>query len=128
MEVGRVELPAQAALTPATPLVVSVQVANTTDAGAPFTIEAVMGAATVDGHTGQLLADHLTVESAVAPASGQCAGADFGETSSTAIAKGASATFCIRVSLASDTPARVQGSAALLTLPVTATQLPMNAR
>lgn len=125
MDVGGVTLQQEAALTPTTPLHASVHVANATDAGAPFTIEVVMGAASVDGTSSQVLADHLTVESAVAPSSGECAGADFGESASTHIAKGDAATFCLRVSLPDDAPATLQALSAGITLPLTATQLPL---
>jgi predicted ribosomally synthesized peptide with SipW-like signal peptide len=112
------------AITPEKPLYATVRVANTTNAGGPFTITAALGTPTVTSASPTGLAAALTVQSAPMPASGECSGATYTSApASAAVAKNASATFCLRLSLPSTASEALMQATATVTVPVTATQV-----
>jgi hypothetical protein len=112
------------ALTPDNPVYATVKVANATNAGGPFTLNAALGTPTVTHASVAALASTLTVQTARMPASGQCSGATYTSTpASASIAKDASATFCLRMSLPSTAPESLTQATATVTVPVTATQI-----
>lgn len=110
-------------LTPTTPIHAAVSVRNATNAGGTFKVLAATGPAVISNATIPALTTSLTVQTAPAPASGDCAAATFGATrASVSIAKGAAAVICVRVSLPANAPETLRGATATITVPVTVSQ------
>lgn len=111
-------------LTPTSPAYAMLTLSNRTDAGSPFTVRAGLGTPRVSNATVAQLATSLSVQTAVAPASGQCSAATYGATPASAdISKGGAAQFCVRMSLPADAAESLSNASATVAIPVTATQL-----
>ncbi|GAA1672287.1 hypothetical protein GCM10010977_17560 [Citricoccus zhacaiensis] len=113
------------ALTPKTPVYSIITVKNAANAGGRFSIRATMGTPTAQS-SDPILAANLKghVLTAQMPGSTTCADATYTAQPATAtIAKGATARYCVKMSLPADTPAMLTPSTATVTIPVTATQI-----
>lgn len=112
------------ALTPTTPVYVAAAVHNGTNASGPFTVQVSAGKPIVSKASKVELVSALTVRTALMPASGDCAQADYSvATAHTTIAKGATATICIRASLPTNAPESLQQATAAIAVPITVVQL-----
>lgn len=119
-----------ATVKPGTPVFATVTVRNTTTAGTPMSVTALMGAPAVVNPSTPGLGTALTARTALAPATGGCAQADYPATNtgvSTVIAHGDTARFCVRVTLPQNAPATLAQHTATIAATVTVTQQPRGA-
>lgn len=101
----------------------AVNVTVPTNASAPFTVAATVGAPQVTNPSVAQLRDHLRISVAVAPASGRCAEVTtWAPAASARITKGGAAGFCIRIQLLPGAPETVRGATAGISVPVTVNQ------
>lgn len=107
------------ALTPNTPVELTVTLANQSDAGAGLDLRATLGTATIESDNAALPAA-IAVQSAV----GSCdAATEFGPTATAAIGQGAAQDFCVRLSLPTSAPATLAQSEATVAIPVDVVQI-----
>ncbi|XAS71213.1 SipW-dependent-type signal peptide-containing protein [Micrococcaceae bacterium Sec5.1] len=106
----------------------SIGIGNASDAGGVFDITVTATAPTVSNVSGGTMAGYLTVTAASAASSTACSsasgyqpltGAGF---TTPAIAKGATATLCFKVTLDAAAPSSVEGNSVSITLPLHARQ------
>ncbi|WMY78003.1 hypothetical protein [Citricoccus sp. I39-566] len=103
----------KSALTPTTPVYVTLTLSNHSDATAGLDLTATVGKAAVISATAGL-ARAVTVETAA----GRCAAASFAPTSSATVVQNGSQTFCLRLSLPANAPGTLSGASATVTIPV----------
>ena len=111
------------ALTPSTPVYVPVAVKLSTDATAPFGMEAKLGEASIPETSPAALRRSLAVSYAAVPG-GRCEEGEYGSTLSATLRKNEEPTrFCVRIALRGDAPLSIQRLGTRITVPLSFTQI-----
>lgn len=107
-----------------------VQVANVTNAGGDFTVQATTGAPIISNNNPTLpLAPHLSIKTATATTLQGCnspalfAAATTSAPASLEIAKDGTGVFCFQLTLAASMPASLSGQSAAISVPITVNQV-----
>lgn len=111
----------QTELVPDTSVYAEVTIANDTNAGGPFDVQASLGTPSLKG-TPESLSPWLSTSTAPAPRSGTCSAADYTRDATATISKGDSAKLCLQVTLDADAPETATRQTATMKIPVKAKQ------